>query len=260
MFHLRGGWSLTCYLCISNRAQKEVEVGNGVIGGDTPPEDDPGGGDDDLNVDAMEGDLQDENDDSLENNTAKRVSPHRTPKIDCNALKPSQTVNNTTNSNTSNTINQRLAQVGGEADPPTKKLSETLKRSKSYERGVDNTKLPGSPPVIALQKNTFMEAPPPGSGSQRQQTKRSKERERERGESASSRSRGNRQMVPRMRSQSGGDTYVLPPTPPTSNAGSSMIRVSSSAGVIGVAVGGTTPTNSPRKGRKEDGWKEVGRR
>ncbi len=257
-----------------SRAQKEAEVTNGVMGGgDTPPEDDPTGGDDDLSVDTIERSLQDENDDSLDNNATKKVSPHRTSKLDSNTLKPSQSVNNSsTNANitatsSTNAINQRLEQVGTELEISTKKVTETVKTPRAYERRVDAVKRAGSPPVISVQKNystttsNTESVPVSASTSQRQQSKRSKDRER--GESASSRSRGGRMSGPRARSQSSGssDVHIPAPAPSTAVARTSpVIRVSSSAGVIGVAVGGNTPTNSPRKGKKEDGWKEVGRR
>ena len=50
-------------------------------------------------------------------------------------------------------------------------------------------------------------------------------------------------------------------TPATSSSTSAAIRVSPMS-IVGsvVANSSTTPTSSPRKGRKEDGWKEVGRR
>jgi len=251
------------------RAQKEAEVTNGVIGGgDTPPEDDAGGGDEVLHVDLIEHDMQDDKEDSLDNITGKRVSPHRTARQDSIPHKSSQTSTNTSVSNNStsnsNTINQRPEQVGNCVEISSKKHPDLLKYSRTIEKSVGIVKIPDSPPVITLQKgnssSTSDSLPLPTSGVQRQQNKRAKERER--GESASFRSRGNRPSGTRARSQSSGrsDVHAPPPTPPATTVSSPMIRVSSSAGVIGVAVGGTTPTSSPRKGKKEDGWKEVGRR
>lgn len=262
------------------RAQKEAEVTNGITGGDTPPEDDPGGGDDDINTDPIN--IQDENDDSFENTSnSRKLSPHRTSKVDPNnALKHSRSLNSSSSSGNistgsiSSTSNQRLDPTGGGVDVPGRKSYENLKQSRSYDRGgnrvgtegANTAKYSSSPPLIfasasftiSTSSNSYVSATPsPGSLSQRQSSKRTKERER--GESTSSiRSRGSRQTTVRTRAQSGGAEGYVPSSP--SVGGSSVIRISSSAGVMGVAVGRTTPTNSPRKGRKEDGWKEVGRR
>ena len=255
------------------RAQKEAEVTNGVIGGgDTPPEDDAGGGEEGLQVDVIEQELQDDKEDSLDT-TSKRVSPHRT----ANSIthKSSQTStgtsvsnsnSNSSSTNNSNTSNQQHERVSNCIETSSKRHPDVLKHSRSIEKSVGIVKIPDSPPVITLQKSNSLSTSDasslPASGMQRQ-SKRAKERERERGESSSFRCRGNRSSGPRARSQSSGssDAHAPPPAPSTSTVVSSpMIRVSSSAGVIGVAVGGTTPTSSPRKGKKEDGWKEVGRR
>lgn len=271
------------------------EVTNGVMEGDTPPEDDLGVGDDDINADSIDHDLQDEHDDSLD---TRKLSPDEMPKLDPpSTLKHSQSVNSSISSSisTGSISNQRLdpeggatavpvvgatnvpvggatnvpvggatnGPVGGGTDVSVKKSSAThLRHSKSYERGTvggaEGTSVPKhcAAPLIFVPNSFIVPSssstapPPPSSSSQRQPSKRSKER------IESTRSRGSRQASVRPRAQSRGREVHVPASPGSGAGGSSVIKVSSSAG----AVGGITPTNSPRKGRKEDGWKEVGRR
>ena len=96
--------------------------------------------------------------------------------------------------------------------------------------------------------------------------KRSKERAEKTSDSTSSSSRVNRQLssgrsrVHGSRSASSGDipSSQISPVSSVSSSTSATVRVSPMS-VVGVA-NAAAPTISPRKGRKEDGWKEVGRR
>lgn len=243
------------------------------MGGDTPPEDDPCGADDDVNADPMDRDLQDdENDNCPETSRTRKHSSHDTAKVESKTLKHSPGLSSGSSRNSSSMASTNL---------PGKKATEShIKHSKSSDRacgvgeGVSTPKAsPGGQSVIpatnssstpvSSASNNFSNSSAtscPSSSSLRQSSKRST-KERDRGESTSSiRSRGNRQTFGRVRAQSGGGEVYGPSSPSSDTGGSSVIRVSSSASVMSVATGGTTPTNSPRKGRKEDGWKEVGRR
>ena len=97
------------------------------------------------------------------------------------------------------------------------------------------------------------------------QVKRSKDKERERissdSNSSSSVSSRNTRLSGRSRvhgSRSGmseGVSNQITPVISVNNSTSATLRVSSMS-----MANSTTPVSSPRKGRKEDGWKEVGRR
>ena len=56
----------------------------------------------------------------------------------------------------------------------------------------------------------------------------------------------------------GGRTHMRPSSrlPPTSNIGTMSLSPVASVAIVTP----TTPTSSPRKGKKEEGWKEVGKR
>ena len=225
--------------------------------------------------------MQDENNHVETSNTRKHLS-HNLPKVESSkTLKPLSGSSSNSGTGTGSTSIQRVEPMGPGANMPLKKFTDShLKHSKSSDRGyatgLDGINSPkvssnsssvipvasSSPAVInscSSNLTSNSHTPSPSSSSQRQLSKRSS-KERERGESNSSvRSRGNRQPFGRVRAQSGGEAYG-PSSPGSDTGGSSVIRVSASAGAVVMTTGGTTPTNSPRKGRKEDGWKEVGRR
>ena len=248
------------------------------MGGDTPPEEDVGCGEDDTTAEFIDPAAQDQGNISLSSSSSstKKKSPQSVPKTEsAETAKALENANSSTcaSRNVSNGTNShKLDAVGGSANVLGKKASNSLlKHSKSYDSacgvggGAEGSNTPKknisvSPSVAAVISSSSTTSTTstvvPASSSQRQVSKRSKDK----GDSTTAvRSRGNRQPFNRVRAHSGsGEGHNH--TSPSSSIGVASIKVSSSASAVGAAVGGVTPTNSPRKGRKEDGWKEVGRR
>lgn len=102
----------------------------------------------------------------------------------------------------------------------------------------------------AVRVNNTSIAPAAGE----RQGRRSKVKERDSAPVSTRASRRNRVHAARST-----DTVPISPVSGVSTSTSATIRLSPMNTVV-MASAGTTPTSSPRKGRKEDGWKEVGRR
>jgi hypothetical protein len=217
-----------------HRAQKEtVETSNGGTGGDTPPEDDPGGPDDDLAD--VEGELADETEESPDDRLRIQVVSTTEPKAESSS--------------------NSEAVVGTRGSTRSGKASKTCPE----DRNVKNTESAGLPTsqrdsagVPSAIGNTNAASVP-----SERQSRRSKVKERE--SATASGSRVSRQGRNRVHSSRSSETNPISPVPCVSSSTSATLRLSPMSVAV-VANSGNTPTSSPRKGRKEDGWKEVGRR
>ena len=231
----------------SSRAQKEAEASNGGLGADTPPEDEVGGADDDLDAEA------DEVDDSPDDSVRKTAAPAE--------------VKGDTKTHQEADVSS-LVQTGTTGKPPIRGCESEVKVPES----AGEANLPSLQRDVVSSSSNTNSAPPPTSERQLRRAK-VKDREKVTSEPTSTSSRGSRQGVSgRVRvhsSRSNNSSEVLSnqisPVSSVSSSTSATIRLSpmsglSPMGVIVVTNVSTTPTSSPRKGRKEDGWKEVGRR
>lgn len=225
------------------RAQKEAEASNGGPGADTPPEDEVGGADDDLDAEA------DEIDDSPDDSVRKAAVPAEVK------------------GDTKTQQEAKVSSLGKTSRPSIRRCESEVKVPES----AGEASLPSSQRDVITSSVNTNTAPPTSE----RQLRRSKVKDREKvtSEPTSTCSRGSRQGVSgRVRvhsSRSNNSSEVLSnqisPVSSVSSSTSATIRLSPMSGlspmsVVVVANVSTTPTSSPRKGRKEDGWKEVGRR
>lgn len=225
------------------RAHKGAGVGNG----DTPPEDEPGGGLEDMVLADME---EDEIDDY-----SLRKPPLPLAKADGKNQQDAEL----------SSSQRQSGKVAAAAESANRRGELDSKASRKNSDNADDASVPplhhreAVPPVASTNTNTI-------SSPAERHTRRSKVKERgEKASESSTVSRGTRQVASgraRVHVSRGNDALSNQMAPPGSNVGSSTsgtIRISPMT-VVGIANVSTTPTSSPRKGRKEDGWKEVGRR
>ncbi len=282
------------------RAQKEAEATNGGTGGDTPPEDEVGGAEDEILADGeTETRGDDTNEDSPEDSISSGRKGPRPPNLpplksdgvkECEPRPPAAS---------ESAMGLSQVAKNAESAPSRGRGEKSESRSaKSSVESAPDSHLPSSPMSASNSSHSQRDHAPSTSTTPtttnalppERQTRRSKAKDRAEKvpESASmvASSRGNRQGVlggsgrtrvhgSRSSTSSvggGGEVQaqpnLIPPVPSVNSSTSASIGRLSSPGmgggvaspVVSVANSVTTPTSSPRKGRKEDGWKEVGRR
>ena len=260
------------------RAQKEAEATNGCAGGDTPPEDEVGGADDEILVDG-EAEIRDEDspEDSL--GPGKGPSPPTTKSDDIKELCESVTRSTLGGVAVAAAVSSRVAKTAESASSSRGRGEPGERSAKSSVESAPDVQLTAPPPPLPSLSSTSGSSHSqrdhaPSNPVPERQPRRLKVKDRgdKNADSASlargagrqgtSSAGGGRSRVHGSRS-SGGESQssqisAISSVASSASSSSSISRLSPMTATPTVV---TTPTSSPRTaGRKEDGWKEVGRR
>lgn len=264
-------------LCISLRAQKEAEAGNS---GDAPLDDEPGGAEDEL----IEGDVHETNDDSPEDSLGKQSQqqqqqqqtlPPASSKGGGSGKETTEVASGSQTAKNAESASKRDAKCATNAEPPSDDSAPSSQRVSlslaSGGTGVGTSAAGASSTTAERQARRLKgkERAEKGAGnpaplsSAAGSSLRGSRQGTAAGGGGGGRSRGHGGS----RNSGGGggneaQTNQLSASVTATSTAAASNRLSPMGGVVNAAavVSATTPTSSPRKGRKEDGWKEVGRR